>query len=602
MALGMPRAFKLSPQQQAIIDWGRTGKSSLIVRAYAGCSKTTTGIELCRVLSGLVFFGAFNKSIADEIGNKLAAMGIAKSKVEAATFHSIGYRAWRNFSHIQRGPDSDKCATLLSGLVEGDRKLLRTLKLVKRKNVLSLVSFAKQQAFGVNGSGQEIGDWVKLAQSYGLDEELAGSGSASLPAMVYLDASAAPPAKHQTTADDLVEDLCKLAAMVYRESIATLKEHIDFDDMILAPLLHDVPLPIKDVVIIDEAQDTNPARRMLAVRMLRPGSWRLVAIGDENQGIYRFAGADMDAITVIEREMKAISLPLSVTYRCPQVVVKSVNRFVPDFTAHETAPEGELLTVDYRPRATGGASLQDPGMLPRPGDAVLCRNTRPLVEVLFMLLEKNIPCRLSGSSPAQAYIALIDSMDVDSLVQLRSRLNNYLEAQTREWSDRNPEKLQRVVDKVETILSIASRVERKGGYSVADLTGEITRIFDTDNRFDGGKTNKADSTRVSLMTIHRAKGLEWEKVYILGANLFQPSKYAKKPEDIQQERNLEYVAETRTKHTLVRIMCKKEDFGAGVQVQPTPTLPAPAQVPVQVPTSPAPAIRFIEAEDVEFYD
>ena len=65
-------------------------------------------------------------------------MGIAKSKVEAATFHSIGYRAWRNFSHIQRGPDSDKCATLLSGLVEGDRKFLRTLKLVKRKNVRAI--------------------------------------------------------------------------------------------------------------------------------------------------------------------------------------------------------------------------------------------------------------------------------------------------------------------------------------------------------------------------------------------------------------------------------------------------------------------------------
>lgn len=587
----MEKKIVLSEQQKAILNWGRFSKKSLVVYAYAGCSKTTTGIELCRVLSGTTFFGSYSKPISEEIEAKLKRAGINPARVKSGTFHSMGYRAWRNETKINRAPDSDKCAALLSKLVEDGVVSPRQLKQVKRKNVLTLVSYAKQQAFGVAGSAvTEYSDgsaWVKLAQSYGIDDELGGDNQDQY----------GRPARH-VDVGSLVDQLVEIAIEVYGASLDVVKSWIDFDDMILAPLYHNVPMQTWDQVIIDELQDTNPARRMLAVKMLRPGTGRLVGIGDPNQAIYRFAGADSDAMDIIRETLNAETLPLSVTYRCPKAVVKEAQRFVPDFEAHQANSEGEVLRCEYKERHYPSNTLDQMNL--GPGDAILCRKTRPLVDLLFELLGKNIPCQLKGNSPAQAYIQLIQSMDVESLAQLRSKLKNYAEAQTKELTDTNPERLEKIMDKVETVLSIASRVERK--HSTVDaLLSEIRRIFDASAKDD----NRND--RVTLMTIHKSKGLEFPRVFILGANLFMPSKYAKKPEDIQQEQNLEYVAITRAQNTLVWVDCRNEDFGAGgLPVAPPEAVPSPETIPADTMAGTTSegaqeAVSLIEAESGDLW-
>jgi DNA helicase-2/ATP-dependent DNA helicase PcrA len=59
---------------------------------------------------------------------------------------------------------------------------------------------------------------------------------------------------------------------------------------------------------------------------------------------------------------------------------------------------------------------------------------------------------------------------------------------------------------------------------------------------------------LTLSTIHRAKGKEWNRVYVLGESTLQPSKYARTEEQKQQERNLMYVCATRTKNERVDIV------------------------------------------------
>ena len=55
-----------------------------------------------------------------------------------------------------------------------------------------------------------------------------------------------------------------------------------------------------------------------------------------------------------------------------------------------------------------------------------------------------------------------------------------------------------------------------------------------------------------LSTIHKAKGLENERVFFLLPDII-PSKYATQPWQIEQEMNLKYVATTRAKHTLIKV-------------------------------------------------
>ena len=56
---------------------------------------------------------------------------------------------------------------------------------------------------------------------------------------------------------------------------------------------------------------------------------------------------------------------------------------------------------------------------------------------------------------------------------------------------------------------------------------------------------------LTLATAHRSKGREWNKVYILGYRQYMPSKYARQAWQVEQERNLQYVAITRAKSELV---------------------------------------------------
>ena len=75
--------------------------------------------------------------------------------------------------------------------------------------------------------------------------------------------------------------------------------------------------------------------------------------------------------------------------------------------------------------------------------------------------------------------------------------------------------------------------------SIADCHARIQRLF-------------SNNVGITLSTIHRAKGLEWPRVFILDRHLL-PSRWAETEDDLRQERNLEYVAVTRAKLDLVMI-------------------------------------------------
>jgi len=83
---------------------------------------------------------------------------------------------------------------------------------------------------------------------------------------------------------------------------------------------------------------------------------------------------------------------------------------------------------------------------------------------------------------------------------------------------------------------------------VSDLVTHIEKMF--------GDRDNDDRQILRLCTVHRAKGREWKRVFLLGRNLYMPSKWAEKEWELGQEDNLVYVAWTRVKEELIEVVCK----------------------------------------------
>ena len=105
--------------------------------------------------------------------------------------------------------------------------------------------------------------------------------------------------------------------------------------------------------------------------------------------------------------------------------------------------------------------------------------------------------------------------------------------------------IQSVTDKAETVICIIDALLADGKTSVEDFITFVTNLF--------GDTKDGEQAQVlTLSTIHKSKGREWNKVYWLYPEL-SPSRYARKEWELEQEQHLCYVCVTRSKYELVCI-------------------------------------------------
>lgn len=389
--------------------------------------------------------------------------------------------------------DEKKCANLYREMVGDDNA---------KPIVLQLVSLAKQAAFGVVNSAEDESNWYGLIDHFNLD-----IGEISADAIVG-------------EAQDLL-----------RRSIATDNTLIDFDDMIYSPLIHKARVFEHDWVLIDEAQDTNASRRALALRLLKRGG-RMVAVGDPHQAIYGFTGADADALDLIREAVNAQELPLTVSYRCPTKVVEYAHQWVSHIEAAPSAPEGIV-------RAAGDLSEA------RIGDAVLCRFNKPLLKAVYELIGRGVPAKVEGRDIGNGLKVLARRWKVRSLAGLINRLDDYLERETAKLRAKEKESaITAIEDKVDCLRFLIKKTLATDG-GLPELIAEIDSLFAD----DGDASN-----RVVLSSIHKSKGREWHRVFWLQTG---PSPWARMEWEVDQERNLCYVATTRAQRELVLVECPR---------------------------------------------
>lgn len=490
-------------QQADFLDELARGRSSIALVARAGTGKTSTimmGVDLyaARFPRAEIVVCAYNKAIADEIKEKLVKAGHTDwRKVQAATIHSLGFGLVK---FVFKSTIDDK---KLSNLIAAkDNSPDREIYEQYGNQIATLVRVAKQSGVGFFPDSP-IGDvsvWHDLADHYDIN------------------------GLEETDQMDLV---VAAAQTIYRESLA-LTSVVDFDDMILFPLVKNLRVKFgKDLMFLDEAQDLSRARQALAKKFLKPGG-RMVIVGDDRQAIYGFSGADAAALENLTRSMGAVRLPLSVTWRCPKAVVALAKTIVPDIEAAPGAAEGEVLRL-----------TELPGDI-REGDAILCRNTAPLVKAAYKLIRAGKPCRVEGRAIGDGMVKLVTRWKLKTISALIDRIIDYKERETQKAVAKGSEaKAEEVADRCDTILEICTAVSERGGTTVQEVKDFIEQLF-----ADGAKGV------IILATYHRSKGREWQRVFLWEHASRCPSKAAKQDWQREQEANLAYVAYTRAQHTL----------------------------------------------------
>lgn len=277
---------------------------------------------------------------------------------------------------------------------------------------------------------------------------------------------------------------------------------------------------------------------------------RIIIVGDVNQSIYGFRGADITAIPSMTemlgaRKNKVKTFPLTVCRRCPKSHIRLAQAIVPDIQ-HMTvencgteAPEGEIF------------QLSDDVAMERmvEGDMGIARTNKVLIPAAYALIKQKKKVIIRGRDIGKGITALIKKMRCKTVVELLKKLNDWYNKEleklmAKEGVDspdklgKGANKLQAIEDKVGCIEALCDGVE-----TIDELLSNIDKIFgDFD---DNGKPKNA----VILGTVHRTKGLEAFNITMLDPENF-PHSMARKPWERQQERNLAYVGVTRAKFQL----------------------------------------------------
>jgi superfamily I DNA/RNA helicase len=132
---------------------------------------------------------------------------------------------------------------------------------------------------------------------------------------------------------------------------------------------------------------------------------------------------------------------------------------------------------------------------------------------------------------------------VTNLDEFTVKLNEFF---TREFEKASYAKLALLEDKMDTMIILIERCKDLGKNDLKSLEDLITSMF-------SNADDKNVPDIVTLSSIHKAKGLEWNKVFWVGDQQFSPSKYAVQAWQLEQENNLRYVACTRAMTELVHI-------------------------------------------------
>ncbi|HYZ78606.1 MAG TPA: ATP-dependent DNA helicase UvrD2 [Gaiellaceae bacterium] len=504
----------LNPEQRRAAEAVR---GPVCILAGAGSGKTTT---ITRRIANQVATGAFEPTqilavtftdkAATELRSRLASLGA--TGVTARTFHSAALAQLRFFA-----PDR------VGGILASKAILLRQIG-----NMLP-------GAYRFRPAG-DLATEVEWAKNRGLTPQtyLTALGDHLPPIPPDLMARVFREYERRKTAANLVdfEDLLRLAIELYDENewaLATFRERYR-------------------AFTVDEYQDVNLLQQTLLEGWLG-SSDELCAVGDDYQSIYSFTGATPEYLLALpQRFPHATVVRLEENYRSSPEVLELTNRLVPRLggapkklrTTRPSGPAPELRGfsdpqeeaqfVVERVRALGaeGVSLEEM--------AILLRTNARSADFEETLHAADIPFQGASLLAREGARGLLKRLrgasgPAESVVRRVARELGWLESPPEGLGERE----QTRQDDLRRIVAVAARLE-----DVSELEAELEQLF-----------GSGASRGVHLLTLHRAKGLEFDAVFLPRLEEGElPIRQAKTEVARNEERRLLYVGMTRARRHL----------------------------------------------------
>ena len=501
-----------------VIAGAGTGKTRAITHRIAYAAAIGT-MDPAKVLAL-----TFTAKAAGEMRTRLRALGVPT--VAARTIHSAALKQLLYFwPTVFGGRTPDLMTTKTGFLTEAINRagLGETLKATNRELMRDIAS--------------EI-EWAKVSQVAPPD---------------FLDEISKRTQKPRVLPEQLVQ--------VYTayESIKKEELAIDFEDVLLlcAAMLEeerDVRERVQDqyrYFTIDEYQDISPIQQRLINAWL--GTRKdICVVGDPAQTIYSFAGATPVFLnTFTQRFPEAQVIRLSTGYRSTPEITFAANALLrhgqmgQELVAqngHGSKPTVSSYT-DEESEIAGVMSditaLLAEGIAPQE-IAILARTNAQLKVAEKQMLKLNLPYQLRSTE------RFFERKEIRDFIK-EVRKASVIPAEGQGWIDElrslaQPYLTGETIDGIAALLHLARELDSDASFTPKTLRGYLREVEDRVQQ-----NNPPTMPVVTLATLHAAKGLEWERVFLIGASDGQlPVADA----SLDEERRLFYVGITRAKSDL----------------------------------------------------
>ena len=384
------------------------------------------------------------------------------------------------------------------------------------------------------------------------------------------------------------------------ESVKNESEQLDFDDLLLhtCAILEDDEAVAREFrsryrcFVVDEYQDVTPLQQRTLDAWLGERD-QVTVVGDANQTIYSFAGASPSYLLGFDRRFPhATVVRLERDYRSTPQVVTLANRVIAGASGAATRhrlrlvaalPDGPAATFTEHPDepaeaaavARSAAALIEGGM-PASGIAVLYRinaqsevyeealtgeavpyvvrggerffarpEVRQAISVLRGVAQRDAPAEPAADSDPDQRDA--DRPDADASPPRRALVPTVRAVLSTVGLSDEPPAPGALRDKWDSLLAIVTVAEELADTDTA--AGLATLVAELDQRAEARHAPTVEG--VTLASLHAAKGLEWDAVFLVGlTDGTLPIQHAETPEDIEEERRLLYVGVTRARTRL----------------------------------------------------
>ncbi|HWE82764.1 MAG TPA: ATP-dependent DNA helicase UvrD2 [Gaiellaceae bacterium] len=534
----------LNPEQRRAAEAVR---GPVCILAGAGSGKTTT---ITRRIAHQVASAAFRPSeilavtftdkAAGVMKSRLATLGV--SGVAARTFHSAALAQLHYFAPGRVGRILPSKALLLRQIANG---LPAPYKFRPAGDLATEIEWAKAQRIGAQEYPSELGEHEPPIP-------------ADLMSSVYREYELRKSDRNELDFEDLLE----LAVRLFEsssEARGTFRERYR-------------------AFTVDEYQDVNLLQQALLELWLGDRE-DLCVVGDDYQSIYGFTGASPRwLLGVADRFPSATVVRLESNYRSSPEVLELANRLVPrlegaDKVLRATQASGPAPVA--RPFATEEAEdawiaveverLHNAG-IPYEEIAVLGRTNARLADFEPVFHDAGIPFQGSSLLARDAARRMLKLLDRDGSTSVAARVRVLADDAGLLLSppDKLGEREQTRQSDLSRLVRLASEFD-DGERTCADFAAELRLRFDA-----GG----AAARGLHLLTYHRAKGLEFDAVFLPRMEEKElPSKLARTPEEQAEERRLLYVGLTRARKALAITWSKRPspflaELGIGGQAAP----------------------------------